>query len=153
MKARNHLGYTVHPDTGVVIGLRGKPIRKVCGSGYIEAQRKNPRFAMVVHRIVWESVHGPIPDGLQINHINGIKTDNRINNLELVTPSENLSHAYRTGLTTAVGKSNGRAKLNESQIEYIRNSSESRRFLARKYGVHRKTIQDIISRKNWSHVA
>lgn len=64
----------------------------------------------MAHRMVWESVHGPIPPGKEINHINGIKSDNRIANLEAVTPSENTKHAYRIGLKDASGTNNGRYK-------------------------------------------
>jgi hypothetical protein len=46
---------------------------------------------------------------MQINHINGVKWDNRISNLEIVTPGENLAHAYRIGLASAKGDKNGRA--------------------------------------------
>ena len=48
------------------------------------------------HRIVWEAFNGPIPAGLQINHINEDKTDNRLDNLNLMTPKEN--HNWGTGI-------------------------------------------------------
>ena len=54
------------------------------GSGY---------RSKLVHRIVWESFNGEIPSGLQINHVNEDKTDNRLENLELVTPSQNVQHS------------------------------------------------------------
>ena len=47
----------------------------------------------LVHRVVWEAFNGPVPAGLQINHINEDKTDNRLENLELVTPSKNIQHS------------------------------------------------------------
>ena len=50
------------------------------------------------HKIVAEVFLGPRPIGHQINHKNGDKHDNRVENLEWVTPSENRFHAYRTGL-------------------------------------------------------
>ncbi len=51
---------------------------------------KNGKTRMhFVHRIVWEAFVGPIPEGMQINHINEIKTDNRLDNINLLTPSEN----------------------------------------------------------------
>ena len=47
------------------------------------------------HRVAWEIVHGEIPDGLDIDHKNGIRSDNRIANLRLATRSQNLSNAGR----------------------------------------------------------
>lgn len=55
------------------------------------------------HRCILEAFLGVRPDGLQTNHKNGIKTDNRLENLELVTPKENMRHARDTGLRDRCG--------------------------------------------------
>jgi hypothetical protein len=47
-----------------------------------------------VHRIVWEAFYGEIPGRLEINHKNLNRSDNRLDNLELLTHKENLSHAH-----------------------------------------------------------
>lgn len=44
---------------------------------------------LLAHRIIWEMHYGPIPEGVQIDHINGEKGDNRIENLRLATRSQN----------------------------------------------------------------
>ena len=48
-----------------------------------------------VHRFVWEAFNGSIPEGLQVNHINEIKSDNRLENLNLMTPKENMNWGTR----------------------------------------------------------
>jgi len=49
-----------------------------------------------VHRLVWEAFNGNIPDGVQVNHINEIKDDNRLSNLNLMTAKENANYGTRT---------------------------------------------------------
>jgi hypothetical protein len=101
-------GYRIDPNLGLVYGKRlNRPIGKLNRRGYVEICSAG--MVGLAHRMIWESVHGPIPDGMQINHINGVKTDNRLANLELATPSENLLHAYRLGLRRADGEFNGRS--------------------------------------------
>ena len=41
------------------------------------------------HRVIWEQANGPIPAGMHIDHINGCRADNRLENLRLTTPSQN----------------------------------------------------------------
>lgn len=58
-------------------------------------KNSNEKFYQV-HRLVYEAFNGQIPEGLQVNHINEIKTDNRLSNLNLMTPKENTN--YGTGI-------------------------------------------------------
>jgi hypothetical protein len=75
---------------------------------------------IMFHRIVWQLVFGPIPKGLQIDHINGNKVDNRIENLRLVTNRENCQNYewHRNGrlpgcyYRTDCNKWQARAKVN-----------------------------------------
>ncbi len=66
-------------------------------AGYIRVGLgKNGKVILCyAHRVVWTYFNGEIPSGLEMNHINGVRTDNRPENLELVTHSENIKHAFK----------------------------------------------------------
>ena len=58
---------------------------------YLNSVKKNAS----VHRLVWTAFNGPIPEGLQINHLNENKSDNRLENLSLCTAKENINYGTR----------------------------------------------------------
>lgn len=63
--------------------------------------RHNKKHWKKIHRAVVEAFVGPIPKGMVVNHINGIKDDNRLENLEVCTNAENLKHSWRIGTHSA----------------------------------------------------
>lgn len=69
----------------------------MANNGYLlfksRSHQNGARKNILVHRAVWQAFNGPIPQGLEINHKNCIRTDNSLNNLELVTPSQNNLHS------------------------------------------------------------
>lgn len=68
---------------------------------YASTRDANGR-TVYVHRVVWEEANGPIPDGYYVDHINHIRTDNRVENLRLATPSESACNV-RTGTRNTSG--------------------------------------------------
>ena len=145
----NLAGYTFNAEQGVVIGKRGKPVGRLDTHGYVAVSDGGHTYR--AHRMIWQHVHGQIPAGMEINHKNGIKTDNRIENLELVTRSENALHASRTGLTDYAGERNGRAKLDDTAVRVIRTSKHKTRVLAAAFGVSVSTINRVRAGRVWSH--
>ena len=75
-----------------------KPFSTSKGYMHIELSKLNGESkTFKVHRLVMEAFTSPCSD-MQVNHINGIKSDNRLENLEWVTQSENTRHAIKLGL-------------------------------------------------------
>jgi len=63
--------------------------RSVTPFGYVRGYVPGQRGRLVMeHRAIWEEAHGPIPHGMEIHHVNGVKTDNRLENLRLLTRLE-----------------------------------------------------------------
>lgn len=108
-----------------------------------------------VHRLVGKAfIQNPL-NLPQINHKDGIKINNNVNNLEYVTGSENVRHAYRTGLASSLGESNSRSKLKSNEILEIRTLRESGipvKDIARKYNIERNYIYSICLRFTWKHL-
>lgn len=76
---------------------------------HVELWKDNKRKAVKIHRLVGEHFI-PNPQGKpQINHIDGDRTNNRADNLEWVTGSENMLHSYANGLTKPRGRKPVRA--------------------------------------------
>lgn len=86
-------------NTGFIRNRKGlilKPMLNKFGYYRVELFNIKSRKKYQVHRLVWEAFNGAIPTGLQVNHINEIKTDNALINLNLMTPKENIN--YGTGI-------------------------------------------------------
>lgn len=100
------------------------------------------------HRLVAKTFI-PNPDNKpQVNHINGIKTDNRIENLEWNTAKENSIHSVINGLSKT-GVKHYKSKLTEKDVIEIRSSKLTNRALAGKYDVSHSTIGRIRTFKIW----
>lgn len=106
-----------------------------------------------VHRLV-AIAFIPNPLGRDtVNHIDGDKTNNNVNNLEWCTRSENLLHAVRTGLQRIeLGSKSPNAKLTEPEVMAIREDDRIARLIAADYGVSTSTIYLVKHRKIWQHI-
>lgn len=157
---------------GKVKELKGRNIKGGYLSVSIWKERKG--HCMLIHRIVAEAFI-PNPEGKpEVNHKNGVKTDNRVENLEWVTPSENIRHSFYSGFrkTTEAQREAWRIinknkteeqkrclhlrKLTNEQVVEIREIYEaggiSQRSLAKMFGASQRSICAILNRKLYAEV-
>ena len=108
----------------------GTILQKYCVINYHGVKIRFHRLVYMYHTREF------IPEGLYINHIDGNKQNNHYNNLELVTPSENMKHAYQNGLNVPprlFSEFVGTAKLTNDQVAQFR----------REFKAKEKTVKDI----------
>lgn len=130
--------------------LRGDPD----ASGYLQLYlyRKQQRERVKIHKLVARAFIGERPERHVINHINGIKTDNRPENLEYCTSKENIQHAWKIGLMKSGLRGH---KLTTEQIIEIRKlykNGVSAKKLGEIFKVSRGMISSITQKKLWKHI-
>lgn len=105
----------------------------------------------LVHRLVANAFFTNTEKKPCVNHINGIKTDNTVKNLEWCTYSENQKHSYKLGLNNnGNGDTSRSKKLNSKQVLEIRNSNLTQSKLANIYKVAQSQISNIKLYKSWN---
>jgi len=117
----------------------------------------------LVHRMVWERAHGLIPSGYDIHHRNGVRTDNRLENLELVERRAHRSQHSRGRVPSAEarrnlsqamrGNANGAMRLTPRDVLEIRRlyreEGMQQKQIARRYGVGCTTIGSVCRMQAW----
>ena len=122
--------------------------------GYVRTSfRHNGESKMIpVHQLVLKHFGPSQPPNTTPDHINRIKTDNRIENLRWATPEQQRENSVPAKLK---GETNGSSKLTEAQVREIKEKSAqgiASRKIAKEYGVTKTLILYIRSGRLWSHV-
>jgi len=133
----------------------------------IDLRKNGQRDCRQVHRLVLETFVGLCPDGMECRHLDGNPQNNKLDNLQWTTASENQRDRVRhgtsnMGLTYNRGESQGGHKLTEEQVLEIRELYKislssgkriySQRKLASIFGVQQTAIKDVVNRKTWKHI-
>jgi hypothetical protein len=155
-------------DTEYFVTTDGKIIRNdrilkpsINNAGYYSLTicHKGSKKMMMIHRIIAETYITNQFNKLEVNHIDGNKLNNHIDNLEWVSSSENKKHAYTHNLMNALkGEKSKLSKLTEIDIKWIRDNYKKgvKGFgyisLSKKFNCHKSTIEDIIKYKTWKHI-
>jgi hypothetical protein len=138
-----------------------KQTRHVQGYKQVNLKTEKGFRTRLVHVLVLEAWVGPRPEGMVTNHKNGDKTDNRLENLEYVTQTENMKHSYAMGLSPKPPTRYGEdlkhlAKMTTEKVLALRAETDREpgyleRF-AVKYGITAATVSKILLRQTWKHI-
>ena len=149
---------------GRLVGVTGKILRtrkNACGYFVINIHTspEGKLKTYSVHKIVMESFRGERKAGYTINHIDGNKENNRLENLEYVSHLENMRHAFKMGLVPKdnfLGTRNPKCKLSEKDVIRIRRLYSTGRYkqsdLSKIFSVDQTQISCIVLRKSWRHI-
>lgn len=134
------------------------------GSGYLRTMLlsdKGKFDTIKVHRIIALTFIDNPENKPQINHMNCIKTDNRVENLEWVTVSENHKHAYKQNRRSMRGECNSCATLTDAQVIEIRAAYKygkkgkdgiTKKEIAEKYNTSFNVIKQLVQGRTWKHL-
>lgn len=126
----------------------------------VKLSRPGERKDARVHRLVAEAFLPEAHTTETVNHLDGRKTNNAVENLEWATRAENVAHAIRNGLgeylpPRGVGEASATSKLTEEMVLKYRREHRAGagiRTLARAAGVHPKTMRCALSGATWAHI-
>lgn len=131
------------------------------GKGYhatrrmVRLQSQSRKAYRRVHQLVSEAFLGPKPLGYTVNHIDGNPTNNRVENLEYLTPGQNNQHALDAGLKKGRGETHYHAVFTEADVLLIRRlfkGGMGQTALARQFAVSVTAIECVVKRKSWKHL-
>lgn len=112
-KSRLTTLFDYNPETGAVIRRSNrKVVGSDCTNGYKNVYVDGKKY--YVHRLIWVLIYGELDQSKDIDHINGIRDDNRLENLRIATRSENMQNERKARLSNLSTGELGISKLNNS---------------------------------------
>ncbi len=151
-------GYYVSSNGQMISGVSGKVIflSPTKAKGYLRVclQDSGRKRSSGVHALVLTAFRGPCPPGKQAAHLNGIRDDNRLENLKWVTAKENTAHKKIHG-TNMEGERHWVAKLTNKKVKEARAlylSGMTMKELSQKFGICKNSITSAVRGVTWGHI-
>ncbi len=151
---------------GVAYSKEKIKAQRLSHNGYLQTDLytdNGDRPTVYVHIVTAESFIPNPENKLEVNHKKGIKTDNRVSELEWNTPKENTQHGIRLGLIDSNGEKCGTSKLTNDKVIEIRRlykkpdkhwgkPTKPYYKIAEEYNVTSVAIRKILFRQSWKHI-
>lgn len=131
-------------------------ISKVNGAYYVHLYKNQSRKNMIVHRLVAKAFILNPENKAEVNHIDGNRSNNTVENLEWSTKIENMHHAFRTGLINNTGTNHGVNVYSDEKIlhvkELLQEGKLTQKQIAEVTGVKKGTVEQVAQGKTWKHL-
>lgn len=156
----NYLGYSITNDGRVWSHKRNKWLKPYLHGGYFAIHLCNKGIDSVhfIHRLILETFVETCPIGMGCRHLNGIRIDNRLENLCWGTRQENIQDrdiVHKTGAHLK-GEKHGCCKLTNFLIGLIRDFYNTelitQQELAKMFNIDQTHVSDIVNKKVWKHI-
>lgn len=158
MPILNYANYEIS-NFGRVMNVTRNKLKNIStnmhGYKYTVLCRFGKRKNKLIHRIVADHFIDNPKNLPVVNHINAIKSDNLVSNLEWCTQKENVIHSWNMNLCTAnSGSKCNLSKLKEEDVLSIRKLRETKKSkeISKLYNISERTIRDIVNRVTWKHI-
>lgn len=149
-RARSIDRLVTYKRSGAVHQHRGKILKSSLVSGYPTVALNYNEF-FLVHRLVLLTFIGPPPDRHEACHNDGVKTNNRLDNLRWDTRKNNHADKISHG-THLCGEKHGNAKLTCDAVLSIRKDTRLLREIADDYGISKSLVSQVRNRQIWTHI-
>lgn len=142
---------------GATVGFILTPTYDSHGYPTFRLSKKSVYGRYFGHYLVMLAFVGARPQQMDINHINGVKTDNRLENLEYCTRSENIRHSYEVNKRKIMrGEDSGRHKVTEAQVREIRQLHQTKNMTIRQIAdlleVTHSIVEKVVHYRRWKHI-
>ena len=131
--------------------------RQIDHKGYdrIGLNKNGKKKRFFVHRLVLQAFNPSSDETLEVNHIDGNKLNNNVENLEWVTSSENSIHAFENNLHNHQGERNTNASITDSEakeIKKLKGKGLTQKEVGEMFGTTNYVVANIWNRRGWTHV-
>lgn len=154
---KDYFGYKVFAS-GVILGKRGKPLATYqTDKGYVLVRLyfDGKATSKHLHRILAECFLEKPESCVEVDHINTIRNDNRLENLRWVTKEQNVQHSYDSGNRVVSGERNANCKTTEGVVREICKliAKGYKPSKIRDLGYDYKLVRVINTKQNWKNIS
>lgn len=154
---KDYFGYKVFSN-GVILGKRGLPLAtQITDKGYVLVRLNidGKATSKHLHRVLAECFLERPEGSVEVDHINTIRDDNRLENLRWVTKEQNVKHSYDSGNRIVLGERNANCKTDEKTVREICGylASGLKPSKIRDLGYDYRLARTINSKQNWKHIS